>query len=401
MTERTYGSVMAKSACRTGWLGWAVIVAVLLCAVGATAGPMAWAQGMDAAGGAGIAGNWQGTLEMEKGARIVVKISATGDGQPPGWHGVMYNLDSDMAYEGHNTTTISLEGGVVRFAIAPIDVRYEGRLSADGTSMAGTWTQGSGAAHPLTLTRADGDAAWAIPKADARMAKDADPDWEVATVKPGDPDGKNSGFHLRGRRVFIERKTVEDMLIVGYGVHKKQLVGAPGWIGSEIWNVDGVPDVPGQPSLKQLQSMVRKILAERFGFQSHTETREMSVYSITVAKGGPKLEKSAGDPDGLLDESDNENGGQRTVRMTNATMGDFALLMKFMLDRPVVDQTGLAGRYDFVLKWTYDETRTPTDGSAAPSLFTATQEQMGLKMDAVKAPAEVLVIDKVERPSAN
>jgi uncharacterized protein (TIGR03435 family) len=127
----------------------------------------------------------------------------------------------------------------------------------------------------------------------------------------------------------------------------------------------------------------------------------MSVYALTVAKGGPKLTNSAGDPNGVMNENDRDNGGQRTMQTSNMSMEDFALVMKFFMDRPVVDQTGLNGRYDFQLKWTFDESKVPADGTAPPELFTAIQEQLGLKLDAVKAPAEVLVVDKVERPGAN
>jgi uncharacterized protein (TIGR03435 family) len=82
-------------------------------------------------------------------------------------------------------------------------------------------------------------------------------------------------------------------------------------------------------------------------------------------------------------------------------MADFAFIMQFFLDRPMVDQTGLTGRYDFSLRWTFDETQASSDPNAAPGIFTAIQEQLGLKLDAVKAKADVLVIDHVERPSAN
>jgi len=82
-------------------------------------------------------------------------------------------------------------------------------------------------------------------------------------------------------------------------------------------------------------------------------------------------------------------------------MGEFALVMSYTADRPVVDQTGLSGRYDFQLKWTFDDSKAPTDGTAAPGLFTAIQEQLGLKLEPAKAQADVLVIDKVERPGAN
>jgi uncharacterized protein (TIGR03435 family) len=345
-----------------------------------------------------IAGTWQGTLHAGKDQRIVVKIAKEGGD----WKGLVYNLDSYMAYEGRATTQMGLQGAEVRFAIAPIDASYEGKLSGDAASIAGTWTQG-GQAQPLNLVRAEGDAEWEIPKMDAAMAKDADPDWEVVTVRPLDPNDPHPGSSImvRGREFVIENKTVETMLLFGYGVHQSQIAGAPDWMRTERWYVKGVPDAAGHPSLKQMQTLTRKVLVERFGLQMHTEQRELPVYAITVAKGGEKIAKSAGDPSGVPQENDRENGGERLVQMTNASMGDFALLMKFLVDRPVVDQTGLTGRYDFQLKWTFDESKAPTDGSAPPSLFTAIQEQMGLKLEAVKAQAEVLVVDKVERPSAN
>lgn len=89
------------------------------------------------------------------------------------------------------------------------------------------------------------------------------------------------------------------------------------------------------------------------------------------------------------------------MRMTNATMGGLSLVLRLFLDRPVVDQTGLTGRYDFALKWTLDEAAAPTDGRAAPGVFTAIQEQLGLKLEPVRASTDVMVIDKVARPDAN
>jgi uncharacterized protein (TIGR03435 family) len=357
-----------------------------------------------------LTGNWQGTLETDsssngKGQRIVLKVSKAGDAAGASgksvWHGVAYNIDDAYRpYEGRNTTQMSVEGGVVRFAIAPIEVMYEGKLSADGASIVGQWTQ-EGRAHPLNLARAEGDAAWAVPEEDKAMAKDADPDWDVATVRLGDPNGHGSSLGMDGREFVIKRHTLATMLLFGYGMHKRQLVNAPDWIDMDRWDVRAVPDVPGRPNVMQMQSLMRKLLVERFGLVTHTEQRELSVYALTIAKGGPKMAPSAGDPNGLPNENDNDNGGQRTMRMENATMTHLALLLKFMLDRPVVDQTGLTGRYDFQLKWTMDESRVPTDGSAAPTVFTAIQEQLGLKLEPVKAMTDVMVIDKLERPGAN
>jgi uncharacterized protein (TIGR03435 family) len=235
----------------------------------------------------------------------------------------------------------------------------------------------------------------------AMMAKDADPDWEVVTVKAVDSDDPSSGFQVLGRQIFMERESVSSMVEFGYGIHRKQIAGAPEWAESQRWNVEGVPNVAGRPDMQQYESLVRKILAERFGLKVHRETRELPVYALTVAKDRPKVVKSKGDPNGSLDMHDRINAGQRRIQVTNGSIADMALILKFYTDRPVVDQTGLSGRYDFQLAWTFDETRAPTDGSAAPSLFTAVQEQLGLKLEPVKAAADVLVIDKVERPGAN
>ena len=239
------------------------------------------------------------------------------------------------------------------------------------------------------------------------MAKDADPDWDAVTVKPSDSNDTDSGFQVHGRQILMERESVESMIGFGYGIHAKQIAGAPDWAGTERWNIEGVPNVQGQPNMQQYETLVRKILAERFGLKVHTETRELPVYALRVAKDGATLAsgkgivKTAADPNGVLDMHDRINGGQRHIQVSNGSIADIALVLKFYTDRPLVDQTGLKGRYDFQLAWTFDETRAPTDGSAAPSLFTAVQEDMGLKLEPVKAPVDVLVIDKVERPGAN
>ena len=360
-----------------------------------------------------LTGNWQGTTEPPpnsggKGHRIVLKVQKTGDAAAASaksvWHGVVYDLDGDDPSQGRSTGQMSVEGGAVRFTVPGKDVAYEGKVSADGQSMAGQWkqgvSQGGGQARVLNLARTEGDAAWEIPAEDKAMAKDADPDWEVVTVRPGDPNAHSAGFHLEGRQVFIERKTVMDMLLVGYEMHKKQIANEPDWAHSEIWDVKGVPDTPGKPSLRQLQGLVRKALVERFGLVTHTEQREMEVYALTVAKGGHKLTPSAGDPNGLPNENDS-GGTIVNMRVENMSMKEFALLTKFFTDKPVVDQTGLTGRFDFQMKWTADESHAPTDGSAPPGLFTAMQEQLGLKLEPVKAKTDVLVIDKVEKPGAN
>jgi len=297
---------------------------------------------------------------------------------------------------------MSLQGAELRFAIAPIDTTYQGKLSADGTTIAGTWTQ-SGTPSSLNLTRVTGDAAWEIPKPDAPMAKDADPDWDVLTVKAHDPSdpSNNQSLNIKGRRFVMVNRTVQSMLLFAYGLHRKEIEGVTGWVETQRWDVEGLPDTPGHPSLKQMQTLMRKLLEQRFGLKVHTETKELAVYAITVGKGGQKITPSAGDPNGTPSENENSNGGVVTMRMTNMSMSEFAPDLAFFLDRPAVDQTGLKGRYDLQLKWTADESKTPADGTAPPGMFTAIQDQLGLKLEPVKAKVEVLVVDAVERPSAN
>ena len=236
----------------------------------------------------------------------------------------------------------------------------------------------------------------------AMMAKDADPDWEVVTVRPSDPSGMYGGYQVEGRDALIGRKTVQSMLLYAYTLQKSQLVNAPDWIRTELWDAKGYADVPGQPNREQMQGLVRKLLAERFGLVMHTEKHESSVYALTAAKGGAKMTLSTGDPNGLSNENDREDGGQETMHAANLSMGELAgLLMRLSMDRPVVDQTGLKGRYDFELRWTTDEAQAAAPADAPPGLFTALQEQLGLKLEPERAPVDVLVIDKVERPGAN
>lgn len=254
----------------------------------------------------------------------------------------------------------------------------------------------------LSVAGAAAQDAPARPASPQRMPADADPSYEVATIKPTNPDNHNGGFRANGRRLEIVNKTVNTMLMFAYGAHPKQIIDAPAWFATDHYDIDGVLDTDGQPSLKQMQRIVQKVLADRFQLKFHRETRELSVYSLTIAKGGPRLSKSEGDPNALGDENEQTRAGQTTMTIKNLSMAEFALVMQFFADRPIVDQTGLAGKWDFKWTWTADDSRVPPDATnPAPGLFTAIQEQLGLKLEAKKAPAEVLVVDHVERPSAN
>ena len=234
----------------------------------------------------------------------------------------------------------------------------------------------------------------------APMARDADPSFEVATIKPADPDDHNQGFRLNGHRISIESNTLTSIICFAYSIQKTQIINSPQWFNEQTWNIDGVPDIEGKPSWRQYKKMLQKLLATRFGLVMHPDKRELSVYALTVAKNGPKLEKPKSDPDALSDSSGHGMGTAQYMKFTNNSMAEFAKVMELMVDKPVVDQTNLIGHYDFTLTWTPDSLRaTPTD--AAPGLFTAVQEQLGLKLEATRAPTDVFVIDAATRPTEN
>jgi uncharacterized protein (TIGR03435 family) len=249
----------------------------------------------------------------------------------------------------------------------------------------------------LTLTAASALAQTANPI--KQMATDAHPSFAVATIKPHDPNSNRQGFNAIGDRFTIRNQSIVSLMMFAYSIDKHQVVDAPKWTGADRFDIEGTTDIPGEPNLHQQQEMLQKLLTERFGLRFHHEKRQLPVYAIQIAKGGPKLKPPA-NPDAEADQEASNHGSEITVTITTGTMADFILGMQFFFDRPLIDQTGISGRHDFTLRYTHDEANA-TSPNAAPGLFTAIQEQLGLKLDALKAPIDVFVIDHVETPSAN
>jgi uncharacterized protein (TIGR03435 family) len=232
------------------------------------------------------------------------------------------------------------------------------------------------------------------------MARDAHPSLIVATVKPHDPNSNRQGFDAAGDHFTVFNQSIQSMMLFAYSIHSKQIDGAPDWALHDRWDVEGKIDTPGQPDLRQMQEMLQKLLADRFQLHFTREKRELPVYAIRIAKGGPKL-TAAAHPEALADQNASGHGADLTQIYTSVTMADFILGMQFFLpDRPIVDQTGLTGRYDIRLRYTPDEAHA-TEANAQPGIFTAIQEQLGLKLEPVKAPVDVFVIDQVKRPGEN
>lgn len=347
-----------------------------------------------------MAGQWQGVLQAGKDLRIVVVITSA-----DGLKATMYSIDQTP--QGIPASAITGQGSTLRMSFGGIGVSFEGTVSADGNSVIGTFTQGN-KPLPMTLARTNPDTAWKIPEPPKAMAADAKAVFEVATIKPSNPAAQGKLFTIKGRQVLTINTALSDLISFAYGLHLRQVIGGPSWMESDKYDITGLPEAQGMPNVNQMRDLIRALLEDRFKLTTHRETRELSAYALVVTPGGPKMTKNDSNPNRLPGLAFR---GLGVLPATNATMGEFAGVMQLaVLDRPVIDKTGLQGRYDFTLTWTPDETQfasfgvripTSTDPNAPPVLFTAIQEQLGLKFDSVRAPVEVMVIDRVEKPSEN
>jgi len=356
--------------------------------------------------GQNITGSWQGTLKAgPQELRIVIKISTT---EADNLSAVLYSINQPSP--AIPATTFTRNGSTMKMTIATINGSYEGRLSGDGNSINGTWTQG-GPPLPLNLTRATPETAWTIPEPPPPpkpMAADADPAFEVAAIKPARPDARFAFGVNRGSGLFTTTSSLSSLLRFAYDLHPRQITHGPSWLESKMFDIKAKFDTAGVPSTAQLKTMVQKLLADRFQLTFHREKKELSVYAITIAKTGAKLTK--GETDANLP---NFGFGPGILNARNATMTEVAGVLQeaAALEQPVVDQTGFgSARYTLFLRWTPDASQSAGAGPGPlpsankadepPDLFAAIQ-QLGLKLESTKAPIDVLVIDRVELPSEN
>lgn len=374
----------------------ALPVAVTLCA------PVLRAQAV--ATKTNIDDTWQGTLHVQRDLRVVMKITKAPDGKLTA---LFYSIDQGGQPLPVKTATFG--GGVLTLGVEIIDGGYTAKLSPDGTTLTGEWKQGD-KTNPLILLRATPETAWTIPEPPKRlppMAADADPGYEIATIKMSPPDQKGKGFGGPPGQFLTRNTTVNDLMMYAYKVHTKQIASGPTWMDSEKFDIQAKFDTPGQPSDAQSRRMMQKLLVSRFGLKFHEEKREIAALVLTVAKGGPKLEKSTEDEHAQTGFGFPQLGH---LVFRNITMPDFASWMQTVLDRPVVDHTQLEGRFEGKLVWNPDETQFAVFGpppapstapDAPPPLYRAIQEQIGLKLDPQKTAVTVMVVDHVEKPSDN
>jgi uncharacterized protein (TIGR03435 family) len=233
------------------------------------------------------------------------------------------------------------------------------------------------------------------------------PAFEVATVKRSPDVVGWAGLQFPGGGRFeASHVTVKAMVAFAYEVRDFYVSGGPGWAGSDTFDIVAKADASATPA--QMRAMLRTLLAERFKLAVRPETKEATVYQLVVAKEGVK---SSG-----LQESSRKIGGIRflgrgQIEGMGNTLSGLANYLQTLLDQVVVDKTGLTANYDFKLAWSPDESQAGKPGAQAgpangadpggPSIFTALQEQLGLKLEATKGPVETMVIERVEKPTDN
>jgi len=220
----------------------------------------------------------------------------------------------------------------------------------------------------------------------------AQPQFEVASIKPVTVgESYTSGIATGHGKLDAENVTLKRCIIGAYGVSPSQVVGGPDWLDSDRFHILAKTAEPTEDEAV-FDAALRRLLAERFHLAIHRETRPLQAYVIEVAKGGPRLEKAA---DG--ESVTNSSHGQLAARCTGMDL--FAQVIARELGLPVVNRTGLEGVFNFQLHWTPERELSRPD--AGPSIFTALQEQLGLRLRAQKVPLEVIVIDRAEHPTEN
>jgi len=291
-------------------------------------------------------------------------------------------------------------------------------------------------ASPILLP-AQGDAG-------AKPASDASPDlpkYDVATIKPTSASDGRRMFMFTPDGISLTGVPIQMLLTEAFHVEDDHIIGAPGWVKANRYDVQAKVSPEDAPKLDKLKfderrSMLVPLLVERLNLKYHHETREMTSYALVVAKGGPKLKLSEVQPPppdakppqpGANPKAGDPAPGQPPQRRMLRLMGRghleaegsstemLARVLSQQLGRTVIDKTGLTGSYDYTLQWTPDDAAPPMPGggeggpphnesatdAVGPSLLTAVQEQLGLKLESIKGPADVIVIDHIDLPSEN
>jgi len=233
--------------------------------------------------------------------------------------------------------------------------------------------------------------------------------FEVVTIKP---DSVSRGWRLQptpdgytGTNISLYKLVQE-----AYGVYDSKLVsGGPDWIDKDKFDLEAKFDPAAVPNAKDLNyrqraDMLRAVLADRFQLKVHFVKKDFPAYNLFVAEGGPKLTETPSDKVTVTVSGPSclhKRGGVGLEQLEGCTMGALADSLRYPSGRTVIDKTGLTSRYSFELHWTPDNTPADSPLAGGPSIFTAVEEQLGLKLVPSTAPLDVLIIESASRPSEN
>ena len=233
----------------------------------------------------------------------------------------------------------------------------------------------------------------------------AEPALTAVSVNLNTSGAVNQRIHV-DKNLQVTNVSVRQLIEFSYRVNKQQIEGGPAWLDTDRFDIVAQPNTQDKPSPAQWRAMIQELLGTQFNLTLNRVDRQLPVYTIAVADSGPKM--TEGDPNGPGDPDFNGLGNMRANSMN---MEDLAALLQMMvLDRPVLDKTGLSARYVFTLVWAPDDAQFPTFRGRRPppqafagrkDLFTAMQMQLGLKLEPTTAPVEILIIDQADRPSLN
>jgi len=220
------------------------------------------------------------------------------------------------------------------------------------------------------------------------------PEFEVVSIKLGDPTDPASSGRTTPTRLEMRNTTLNNLVRSAYRLNEYQLEGGPKWMDSTKFNVDA--KFPAGVPREQTPLMMQSMLADRFKLEFHRVTKSLPEYELVLAKSGPKL--TAADPNDPRAGSSSQ--GPRQIKATAQPISTLARMLESAVGAPVIDRGGLEGKYTFSLAFA-SLFGTPAEDEKLPTIFTVLQQELGLKLESIRGPVEVMVIDRAEMPSEN
>jgi uncharacterized protein (TIGR03435 family) len=234
--------------------------------------------------------------------------------------------------------------------------------------------------------------------------------FDAVSIKTSAPDARGGGFNLSPGHLNAKNQSLRDLVQFGWDLHDYQVSGGPSWAESEHYEV--VATFPAGTSRADRARMMQAMLTDRFGLVVRRDSKEVSGYALIVAKGGPKLHAPGNEEPGMM-MGRSRATGQRTLTATSQPLANLASILSDIMARPVEDRTQIPGKFDFSMAWTPDAVDggtgatggkvlpPPDNNEPGPTIFTALQETVGLKLETAKVSVPVVIIEKAEKPSGN